>query len=112
MKMDMKDGLSGIPTIVDDHTVSAALKSPFLGKILRNIEEVSYHLSIIPLHTMDISDVFFGNYQNMRRRLRIDIHEGNGKIVLMYELCRNLFLDNLAKDAFLFTDHAAPYLSK
>jgi hypothetical protein len=42
------------------------------------------------------------NHEHVHRRLRIDIANHDATVILVYEVARNLSLDDLAKQAILF----------
>jgi hypothetical protein len=112
MKMNMKNRLAGVPTVVDHEPITASLEAPLLRDILRDQEQMPDLFLIYWFHAVNIRDMLFRNNKDMRRRLRIDILESDGMIILIHKLCRDRFLDDLAEDAILLPYHAISYLSK
>jgi len=95
----VKYGLSGVPSVIDHHPVPAPVQRPFFSDRLRHEKEVTDTLLVPFLHTMNIGQVLLGNDEDMDRRLRVDVLEGKARPVLVDDLCRDLLLDDPAKEA-------------
>lgn len=99
MKMNMENGLAGIVTVIDDHPVATLIK-PFLGRNgLGNKEQVSDDFPVRDNETMNICDMFFRHNERMDRRLGVEILKSDRVFVLVDDRCRDLFFDDVAKQA-------------
>ena len=101
----MKDGRSGIATVVDNHSVTACLEPAFYSELLRDKEQMTDKLPVRLLHAVDVLDMLFRHDQNVRWRLGIDVFESNGQFVLVDQFGRYLFFDDLAEDAIRIMNH-------
>jgi hypothetical protein len=111
MQMDMKNGLTGVPAIVDDHAIAGLIKAFLLRKCLRHKEQVSNQLPVILPDAVNIGEVFFRHDEDMDRRLRIEVLEGNSKLILVDHFRGDLLFDDPAEDAVLIKSHAYPFRS-
>jgi hypothetical protein len=101
----MKNRLPGISPVVDDQAISSLVKSPLLGKVSGDEEQVPDKLAISFVHTLYVPDMFIGHNQDVRRRLRIDVFECDGHIIAVYELRRDLAINDLAKKTVWIQAH-------
>jgi len=108
----MKHRLSRVPSVVNDHPVTMSLETAFLGDLLGDEEQMADHLAVRLLHAVDVRDVHFWNDQDMCRRLGVQVLEGDGEMILVHQLRRDLLCDYLAEDAVLVVRHKSPPLSK
>jgi hypothetical protein len=99
MKMDMENRLSGIMAVIDDHTVTAFIKTPFGGDGPGNKEQVTDELSVRDNKTVNVGDMFFRHDERMDRRLGIDVLKSDRVFILVDDCCGDLFFDDLAKQA-------------
>lgn len=86
VKVNVKNRLPGISSIVDDQTISSLIKPPRFGKISGDEEQVSDKPSVPFIHALYVRDMFIGHDQEVRRRLWIDVFECNDHLVAIYEL--------------------------
>ena len=101
----MKDCLSRIAAIIDDHAVTARIEPPFFSKRLRDIEKMPDTLSVFLRNTVNIPNVLFRYNQDMSRCLWINILEGDGLLIFEDNLCRNVLFDDLAENAIGIAIH-------
>ena len=106
MKMNVKDRLSGIAAVVDDHPIAAFFESTLFSNRLRDEKEMSNKLSISLCYAVDVLNMLFGNDQDVGRGLRIDVFDRDGMFILMNQLGRNLIPNDLAEDAVLVLCHS------
>ena len=95
----MENRLAGITAVVDDHPVAALIKPLFGSYGLGNKEQVPDYFTVRDNKTVDVGDMFFRHNEHMDRRLRIDVLKGDRVLVLVDDLCGDLFFDDLAKQA-------------
>lgn len=95
----MKDRLSGITAVVDDHSISTVIKTALFSECLCNEKQMPDKLSVHMFDAMDIPYMFFGHDQDMDRRLWVDILECNGVLIFVDQLGGHRLFDDLAEDA-------------
>jgi hypothetical protein len=101
----MKYRLSGVPSVVDDQAVSVLCKPHLPRKVLRDKEQMSNEFPVICVHALYVRNMFIGHDQDMRRRLRIDIFEGNSPVIAVYELGWDLATGDHAKKTIRILAH-------
>lgn len=101
----MKDGLSGVESVVNDHPISLRIETSIRGKFLCNQEEVSDEIFIRIRHAVNVGNVFFGDDKGMDRRLGIDVLKGNRFCVLMDDPGGNFFLYDFTEETAWFRIH-------
>jgi len=108
--MDMKDRLSGITAVVDDHPIATIIEPALFSKRLRNEEQMPDELAVYVFNTVNVLDMLFRHDQNMDRRLRVDILECDSMFVFVDQFGGHLFFDYLAEDAvWVVTHFTSPY---
>lgn len=95
----MENRLSGIMAVIDDHPVTAFIKTPFGGDGLGNKEQVPDELTVRDNETVNVGNMFFRHYNRMDRRLGIDVLKSDRMFIFVDDCCGDLFLDDLAKQA-------------
>jgi hypothetical protein len=99
MKMNMKNGLAGIMAVIDDHPVTAFIKPSFGSDFFGNKKQVTDDFAVYYGDTVNIRNVFFRDNERMDRCLGIDVLKGDRMLVLMDDLCGDLFFNDVAKQA-------------
>lgn len=99
MKMNMEHGLSGAFAVIDDHPVSVPVEAVLGRYRFGDKEQVADKFAICGSHTMNIGDMFFGNKEEMDRRLGIEVFKCDCLLVLVDDGGGDFFLDDLAKKA-------------
>src|SRR6516164_9954112 len=92
----MKDRLARIRSNVE-HRAIPLLDATLAGDLRRNKVAVADNLGIFRGGFLDVDDVLFGNDQNVRRRLRLDVLKSVDAIVFEHLLGRNLAGNDLAE---------------
>jgi len=92
--MQVKNGLSGICALVDDHAVSPG-EAELLRNHLRRVKQI-FVISLIR-KLREARNLLARNDQNMHRSLRLDIPKGHHVVVLIHNVSRNLALDDLGE---------------
>lgn len=69
MQVDMKNSLAAVGPIVENNPVTA-LKALFFRQFPANTDDLSNQPVILCIQCVEITDMFFRNYQKMGRRLR------------------------------------------
>ena len=105
MKMDMKDRLPGIPSVVDDQAIPTLVQSPTFSNVSGDKEKMSNKIAVPFTHALYVRDMFIGHDQDVRRRLRIDVFKCNRHLVVVHELRRDLAINDLAKKAVRIMIH-------
>lgn len=99
--MQMRDGLAGVGTVVDDEPVTAALQAEPFGHSGGLKEQVAEDLMILRAGFGQTRDGFLGNDQHMRRCLRSNIAEGDDLVVFEDNVGRNFAGDDFFKQSFI-----------
>ena len=99
MQMYVKNRLTGIPSVVDDHSVTSFVETPFFCNRSGDEKKMSDKLAVSRVHALNVRDMLIGHDQDVRRRLRIDVFERNCHLVAVYELCGDLAINDLTKYA-------------
>lgn len=95
----MENRLSGIMAVIDDHPVTAFIKTAFGGDGLCNKEHVPDELTVCDNETVNIGNMFFRHDERMNRRLGIDVLKRDHEFIFVDDCCGDLFSDDLAKQA-------------
>ncbi len=106
--MHMEHCLTSTAPVVHHQAVSPLLKALLVGEHLGNKKEMTDIFSVSVLHTLDISQMGFGNDKDMDRRLWIDVLKGKCLCVLIKYLGRNLLLDDSTEKTVLVKAHVFP----
>ena len=93
----MENGLTSIMAIIDDHPVTALVKTLLGGDGLGNEEQVPDELTVRNSDRVNVCDMFFRHNERMNRRLRVEVLKGNRELILVHDLCGDLFLDDFAE---------------
>lgn len=96
--MEVEDGLSGAGADVHDSAIAVfdgALAGDVGGGELAAADEVG----ILGLGFLQAGNVFFGNDENMRGALRVEIFEGEGVVVFVDFLGRDFAAHDATKQA-------------
>lgn len=89
--------LPPISTAVDNGPI--AIRQSFLiGDLANDSKQVPDEICVAGIHFGQRLDRELGNNQHVSRRLRIDIAEGQTAVVLVDDVGRDLFVDDLLKD--------------
>lgn len=109
MKMDVKNGLSCGGAIINDKTITIN-KVEFGSKACTCAYHFAYKLFIFRLYKGRANKMFFGDDQEMNRRLRRDIVEGKDVIVFIEFIRRDLTSNNLTEKAVFIHDFSLIYI--
>src|SRR5574337_911805 len=94
VQMQMIHRLSAV-AITIDHQAEAPLRNPdLLRDAVCHQQEVPQQPIISLGRIEDGREVLAGNNENMDRRLRVDIFEGDGLLVLIYNFTRTFPVDD------------------
>jgi len=99
VQMQMVDRLPTLAVAID-HQAEAPLRDPdLLRDAVCHQQEVPQQPIISLVRIEDGREVVTGNNQDMDRRLRVDVFEGNGLLVLIHHLARTFPVCYLTKEA-------------
>jgi len=84
--MKVRHGLPAILPYVGDHAVAGLAHSDLFGNTGGSNEELSGDLGIARIQSVHGPDMAFRNDENVSRRLRVQIREGNQFIGLMHDM--------------------------
>ena len=101
VKVDVQDVLARIPGCVEDDPVSAFLDSLFLSDLPCLGQDLSEKVLFFLGDVVQGREVFFRDEQNMNRCLGIYVVESEDPIVFIHDFCRDLFVCDFAKNAFI-----------
>jgi hypothetical protein len=102
--MQMGHRLAAISSIVNHEPVAGLVQSQLGCDAGRGEEKVAEQCLVSALSLTNSSEVFFGNDQDMNRRLGGDIMKGEDLLVFIGDLGRNLARNDLLKNG-----HAAQF---
>jgi len=103
--VQMINGLSAIIACVDHNSI-AIRESDLLGNTFGGEQQMTHQSVIGGFCVREFGDRLFRNHQNVSRRLRIHVAKGEGEIVFINNVRRNLFADNFAKNSVVGFAHA------
>jgi len=98
MDVQVEDGLSGSGPHIQYRAIAvfdAALSGHVSGRQMAKTNDVGIFCG----RFLQSANMFFGDHEDMRRRLRIDVLEGQGVLVLVNFLRGNLTGNNAAEQA-------------
>ena len=100
MTMKVGHGFAAIRTVVDDQPVAAFFQTSFVGDFRRFEQEVAQQFVIFRTGLGNAGNHLLGEKQNMHRGLRVDVADGQHKIVFKNDLRRNFPRDDFSKKGF------------
>src|SRR5262245_5057920 len=95
VQMDVKHDLAAFPIDVHDHAI--ARQSVISRKTFRGKQEAADQCGMIRIEVVQRGDVSLRNDEPMNRRLRMDVLEGDDRVVLVDTIRRQLARHDLAK---------------
>ena len=98
--MQVRHGFAGVGAVVEDEAVAAFFQAEFLRDFGGFEQQMAEGLMIFGAGFGEARNRFPGNDQNMRRRLRIDVAEGDDLVVLEDDVRRNFAGDDFFKESF------------
>lgn len=98
--MQVIDRLAAVRSAVD-HGAVAARQFEFLGELRGDDEQVADEFGIVRFEVGEGDDLPFGNHQQVRGRLRIDVAEGDAAVVLVDDVGGDLAIDDSLEDGFV-----------
>ena len=99
VQVDVKDGLPSLAVRVEHRPVPAVRYASFLGNRGGAPDELSDQAVVFCAKLVQRFDMTLRDDEHMRRRLWIDIVEGQHAFVLVDDACRNRALDDFAEQA-------------
>jgi hypothetical protein len=97
MQVQMIHSLPAIPTSVDHHAKAA--RRVLLTNLSRTMQQVPQHSGIIVFNVRQRSKLAFRNDENVHGSSRIDVMEGEAKVILKNLLARNFTSKDAAKNS-------------
>src|SRR5260370_41285913 len=99
--MQMMDGLAAVVAGVDNDAI-AAIEPLAPRKVRRGCHQVPKQRFVLG-HSLGLrGNVLFGDDNQMRRRLRVDIREADAQLIFVYAVGRDGSGDNLAKQTIVW----------
>ena len=95
----MENRLSGVKAVIDDHPVTALIKTLFGSDGLGNKEQVPDELTVRDNKTVNVGNMFFRHDERMDRRLGIDVLKSDRMLIFVDYCCGDFSRDDLAKQA-------------
>ena len=93
----MKYGLTSLGSVVGDDPIIG--KALFSSNLFSPKHQRSSKVNIARIHFRDRGDGFLGNHQNMNRRLRIDVLEGENFVVFVDDIGRYFSVYDFLEDS-------------
>ena len=100
MDVNVKHGLTGADSIVEYDSIGGN-QVLLTGDALRDQQQVSQHLLVFGCRLVERGDMLLRDHEDVARRLRTDISEGERRFRFGYDIRRQLSLGNLTKQAIL-----------
>ena len=98
MEMEMVYGLAAIVSGVDDHAIASIQLLPS-GDLCCHSHEMPQQRSVLGQRLRLRRDVLFGNNQQVRRRLRVDIGKADAEFILVHSIGGDGAGDDFAEQA-------------
>jgi hypothetical protein len=95
----MENGLPRVPVAVQHHPITRVGVAPLRSDLFRNQNQVADQLPVLRLQIVDRRDVIARHDENMRWGLGVDVLDGEGELIAVHELGRDLFIADLAEQA-------------
>jgi hypothetical protein len=95
----MINGLASLGTFVDDEAISIAIDLAFIGDLVGDLKHSEQHRPMTGSQVVNRRDVLLWNYQDVGRRHRPDVLEGDDLLVAEDLLRWNLAGKDLAEKA-------------
>ena len=102
--MQVRHGFAGVGTVVEDETVAAFFQAEFLRDFGGFEQQMAEGLMIFGAGFGEARTWFLGNDQNVRRRLRLDVAEGDDQVVFEDDVRRDFAGDDFFKQSFAHAD--------
>ena len=97
MHMQMRDGFATVLAIVN-HDAEAVFQVKRLRHGSSGEQQMAEKRRVFGLRFTNSSDHLFGDHQNMRWRLRVDVVDSNALSVFVFDLSRNFAGDNFFEE--------------
>jgi len=98
--MQVRDGFARIGAVVEHETIAPLLQTEFFGDLSSPQQELAQRDFVFRRRAGDVRNRLFGNDQNVRGRLRLDVAKGKHKFVLIDYRGWNFARDDLLKQGF------------
>ncbi len=99
MHMDVVNDLPATAPDIDREAISWLDNRPCLCELFGRGEEFAQEQGVVVFHVVNRGNMFLGGKQDMSRATRIDVFEDNEVSVLVYDIGRVRFGNDLAKKA-------------
>lgn len=100
VEVQVGNGLSSVPAIVDHHPEAIFTQSLLLRDNAYASEKVSKKILIRGIGLSDPDDQLFRHEEQVHRGLGSDVPEAEAQVVLVDDISRNLPIRNLLEDGF------------
>ena len=97
--MNVKHHLPRIRIHIENSPIARLVNTPVCGNARSRVHHMADNLIVLGRQVVERGDVEFRHYQDMCRRLRIDVFEGVNAIVFVYFRRGNLPCDDPAEQA-------------
>ena len=94
--MQVKHALAR-PLAVVHHQAEGVAHALLLGDARRRVQQVAEDIAILRAGVRQPGDGLLGDHQDMHRRLRVDVPEGQAAIILIDDVGRDLAVNDLAE---------------
>ncbi len=108
VEVQMKHGLAGAGAVIDDHSVSLPVEPFIIRYFFCRQEEMSDEFPVCIVHAVNIGNVFFGNDEQVDRRLWVHVFKSGDRVVLVHDFGGDFFFDDFAEDTVGIASHVAP----
>src|SRR4051794_25956046 len=106
MEMDVEDRLAGGLAVVDDDAVAVVFEVQVAGDLRDAVEGQADYARLALIERVERGDVAARDDEDVRRRLRVDVVEGDGDVVLEHLLRGDLAGHDAAEEATVISGHA------
>ena len=98
--MQMRNGFAGVRAVVEDEPVAAGFQAKFFRYFSGLQQKMAQDLMIFTFCFAETGDRLFGNDENVRWSLRIDVAKGDDLGVLENNVRRDFAGDDFFKESF------------
>lgn len=101
--MQMGNSFAAIGTIVDYEAVARLVQAKLRRHRSRLQKQMAQKLMVLGLRFADAADFLLGNHDNVRRRLRTYVAEGQHEVIFVNNCGRDFFVNDFFENAHTTT---------
>ena len=98
--MQMRHGFAGVGAVVEDEAIAAGFQAKFFRDLRSFEQQMAEDLMVFRFRFAEARDRLFGDQENVRRCLRVDVAEGDDLVVFIDNVRRDFAGDDFFKKCF------------